>query len=69
MAHEAGGEPDDVQALYAAIDDAVAPPDPLEWDQVLRAVWFGAARDPDAPIPRDIVDQAPPRRPDDHSSD
>lgn len=64
MTHEKPGEPDEVTALYAAIDDAIDPPGALDWDTVLRVVWFGVDRDPDTPVPRDIVDQPSPRRSD-----
>lgn len=69
MPHEVGGEPGDFDALREAVDGAVEPPGPLEWDWVLRAVWFGVDHDPDAPAPRDVVDRAPPRRPDDDEPD
>lgn len=68
MTNDMVGEPDDVDALRAAIDDAIDPPGSLAWDHVMQAVIFGADRDPDAPTPRDIVDRASPPRPDDQSS-
>lgn len=60
MRGEPGDEVDEASALHAAIDEAIDPPGPLDWDRVMRHVWFGVDRDPDAPTPRDVVDQAPP---------
>ena len=70
---EPGGEAGDVAggtgALWAAVDEALDPPGPLDWDRVMRDVWFGVDRDPDAPTPRDVVDRALPPHPDDQLSD
>lgn len=60
-----GGEPNGVEALRDAVDEAVdprGPPGQLDGDRVLRAAWFGVDPDPDAPAPQDVVDRAPPRR-------
>lgn len=60
MTNEKAGEPDEdngIKALHAAVDDAIDPPGALDWDHVMRAAWFGVDRDPDAPVPRDIVDR------------
>ena len=53
MRDEIGGEPDPVQALYAAIDEAVYPEGPCSWDRVFRDLLFDLNRDPNAPIPAD----------------
>jgi hypothetical protein len=66
MTHGMGDGRDDFDALREAVDQAVDPAGPLEWDWVLRAAWFGVDHDPDAPAPQDIVDRAAPRQPDDH---
>jgi hypothetical protein len=68
MAYDADGDPGGFDALREAVDAAVDPPGPLEWDSVMRAAWFGVDPDPDAPAPRDIVDRAPPGRPDDQDA-
>lgn len=70
MTHKVGGEPDDLEGLRDAVDKAVDPPgEQLEWDRVLRAVWFGVDLDPDAPAPPDVVDRAPPRHQDDQAAE
>ena len=38
MTREVGDEPDELNALHAAVDEAVEPGGQLEWDRVLRAV-------------------------------
>jgi hypothetical protein len=62
MTNEVGDGTDDLDAIRAAVNDAVneagEPPGELEWNAVVRAAWFGVDHDPDAPPPRDIVDQA-----------
>ncbi|GAA4882716.1 hypothetical protein GCM10023203_38030 [Actinomycetospora straminea] len=68
MTHEKGGGPDQFDALREAVNAAADPPGLLDWDRVLRAAWFGVDPDPGAPAPRDVVDRAPPRRPDDQDS-
>ena len=65
MTHDADHGPGDFDALRKAVDEAVDPPGPLDWDSVMRSAWFGTDPDPDAPAPRDIVDRAPPGRPGD----
>jgi hypothetical protein len=67
-AEESGDEVGDTAALYASIDEALDPPGPLDWDRVMRHVWFAVDRDPDAPTPQDVVDRVPPP-PDDQLSD
>lgn len=69
MTHEVPGEPDDLEALRAAVEQAVEPQGPLEWGAIHRAVWFGVDLHPDAPVPRDIVDRAAPPGPDEHPVD
>jgi hypothetical protein len=48
MTHEVGGEPYDLEALHAAVDEVVEPPGQLEWDRYAVATGSALAQRPAA---------------------